>query len=72
MKESWFNMAQVLKRAWWTLLLRGIVGIVFALLILMYPGITLATGAISFTILFALYALIDGIGTLAAAITHRQ
>lgn len=65
-------MANVLKRAWWTLLLRGIVGIVFALLILMYPGITLATGAISFTILFALYALIDGIGTLAAAITHRQ
>ena len=65
-------MAHILKRAWWVLLLRGTAAILFALLLLIAPGLTLATGAISFTILFALYALVDGIGTIVAAIMHRE
>jgi len=65
-------MANVLKRAWWMLLVGGLISILFAVLLLTYPGMTLATGAISFTVLFALYALIEGGTTIAAAVTHRK
>ncbi len=65
-------MANILKRAWWMLLVGGLVSILFAVLLLAYPGMTLATGAISFTVLFALYALIEGGTTIAAAVTHRK
>jgi len=65
-------MANVLKHAWWMLLVGGLISILFAVLLLTYPGMTLATGAISFTVLFALYALIEGGTTIAAAVTHRK
>lgn len=65
-------MAEVLKTAWWTLLLRGIVAILFALLMLFAPGITLATGALSVVVLFGVYALIDGISTIIGAISRRE
>lgn len=65
-------IGNVLKQAWWVLLLRGIVAIVFALLLLFAPGITLATGAISFAVLFGLYALIDGISAIVSAIMRRE
>lgn len=45
-------MANTLKQTWWTLLLRGITAILFALLLLFAPGLTLATGIFSFVILF--------------------
>jgi len=65
-------MANILKRSWWMLLVGGLVSVLFAVLLLAYPGMTLATGAISFTVLFALYALIEGGTTIVAAVTHRK
>ncbi|GAB4530419.1 MAG: hypothetical protein OHK0046_51020 [Anaerolineae bacterium] len=65
-------MANVLKQTWWTLLLRGIAAILFALLLLLFPGITLATGLFSFVILFGAYALIEGIATMVGALTTRE
>jgi uncharacterized membrane protein HdeD (DUF308 family) len=65
-------MAGILKQTWWTLLLRGIAAILFALLLLFAPGLTLATGAISFVILFAIYTLIEGISTIVGAIMTRE
>lgn len=65
-------MANLLKRAWWTLLLRGIAAIAFALLLLFAPGVTLATGAFSFVLLFAIYALVDGITTIISAVMRRE
>lgn len=65
-------MANTLKQAWWTLLLRGIVAILFALLLLFAPGITLATGLFSFVILFGIYALIEGFATIVSSLMSRE
>lgn len=65
-------MATILKHAWWTLLLRGIVAIVFALLLLFAPGMTLAGGALSFAVLFGVYALAEGLSTIFGAISRRE
>ena len=65
-------MAQALKHAWWTLLLRGTLAVIFALLLLFAPDITLATGAFSFTILFGMYALVDGLSTIMSNLMRRQ
>jgi len=45
---------------WWIILLRGIAAILFGLLALLAPGITLA----ALVILFGAYALVDGIGAI--------
>lgn len=65
-------MANTLKQTWWTLLLRGIVAILFALLLLFAPGITLATGLFSFVILFGVYALIEGFATIVGSLMTRE
>ncbi len=65
-------MTSVLKQAWWVLALRGIAAILFALLLLFAPGITLATGALSFAILFGAYALIEGISTIVGSVMKRE
>jgi uncharacterized membrane protein HdeD (DUF308 family) len=60
-----------LARYWWTFVLRGIVAILFGVLAFVQPGITLA----ALVILFALWALFDGvlalIGSIAAAEAHE-
>lgn len=65
-------MANTLKQTWWTLLLRGITAILFALLLLLAPGLTLATGVFSFVILFGVYALIEGIATIFGSLMTRE
>jgi uncharacterized membrane protein HdeD (DUF308 family) len=55
-------------RSWWVPALRGIVGILFGLLALMWPGLTLLT----LVALFAAYALIGGIASVVGAIQHRR
>jgi len=44
-------------RGWWIVALQGVAAIVFGVLALMWPGITL----LSLVILFAAYALVDGV-----------
>ena len=53
------------------MLIRGGVAIVFALLLLFAPGLTLATGVFSFVVLFSAYALIEGIATIFSAVSKR-
>lgn len=65
-------MANLLKRAWWVLLLRGISAILFALLLLFAPGLTLATGIFSFVILFAIYAVVEGVSTIVGSVMNRE
>lgn len=65
-------MADVLKQASWVLLLRGILAIVFALLVLFYPGISLATGILSFVVIFGVYMMVDGISTIIGSVTRRE
>ncbi len=65
-------MVNILNKAWWVLLLRGTSAILFALLLLFAPGLTLVGGLVSFVILFAIYALIDGISNIVGAVMYRE
>jgi uncharacterized membrane protein HdeD (DUF308 family) len=55
-------------RSWWVLALRGILAIVFAVLALMWPSLTLLT----LVGLFAAYALLGGIASVAGALRNRR
>jgi uncharacterized membrane protein HdeD (DUF308 family) len=48
--------------SWWTLLLRGIVAVLFGLMAIIWPGLTLAV----LVILYGAYALVDGAFALVA------
>jgi len=61
-------MDELLGRAWWMLTLRGAAGILFGLLALLWPGLTL----LLLVGMFAAYALIGGIAAVSAAIRHRS
>ena len=61
-------MDELLGRAWWMLALRGAVGILFGLLALFWPGLTLLLLAA----MFAAYALIGSVAAVSAAIRHRS
>ncbi|MGB6985609.1 MAG: HdeD family acid-resistance protein [Candidatus Aquilonibacter sp.] len=58
-------MVQALANKWWAFLIRGIAGVIFGILALVYPGSAL----IALTIIFGAYAFVDGIFALAAAFT---
>ena len=49
---------------WWLLLMRGLIAVAFGILAIVWPGLTL----LSLTYLFAIYAFMDGIFALGAAI----
>jgi uncharacterized membrane protein HdeD (DUF308 family) len=56
---------------WWALLLRGIAAVLFGILAITHPGITLAV----LVLLFGIYAVVDGCFALFAAIgggSHRE
>jgi len=62
----------ILARNWWSLVIRGIVGIAVGIVSFLWPGVTLA----ALVILFGAYALIDGIvnvtGAVRAAEAHER
>src|SRR5581483_1065616 len=63
--------AMDMSRNWWSLLVRGILAIIFGLVALFFPGITL----LALVLLFGAYAFVDGIFSLAGifvAAEHRQ
>jgi uncharacterized membrane protein HdeD (DUF308 family) len=59
-------MPLLLARNWWSLVLRGVVAIIFGILTFAWPGITLA----ALVLLFGAYALVDGVVNL-VGIFHR-
>lgn len=60
-------LVDALARNWWLLLLRGIAGIVFGALALVWPGITLFV----LVLFYGAYALVDGVSSIALAISRR-
>lgn len=56
-------MIQMLARHWWALVLRGLLAVVFGVMALFWPGITVAT----LVLLFGAYAFVDGVFAIAAA-----
>jgi len=64
-------MTGLFTKNWWALLLRGIVAVLFGILAMTGPGITLAL----LVLLFGIYAVVDGCFALFAAIggwSHRE
>lgn len=61
-------MFVALAHNWWTLLLRGILAVIFGILTFVYPGITLLV----LTMLFGAYALVDGIFAVVAAVSAPE
>lgn len=60
--------ADVLSRNWWVVLLRGVASILFGIVTLVAPGISL--GAL--VLVFGAYALADGILAIASAVRRRS
>src|SRR5258707_13385613 len=63
--------AQTRVQNWWLFLLRGILGIIFGLLALIFPGPTM----LSLVLLFSAYMLVDGIFAIVSAvraIRHKE
>jgi uncharacterized membrane protein HdeD (DUF308 family) len=65
------SIMDLFTKNWWVILLRGIVTILFGILAMTRPGMTLAV----LVLLFGIYALIDGVFALFSAIggwQHRE
>ncbi len=56
-----------LAKGWWLVLLRGIAGVVFGLLALGWPGVTL----LLLVLFYGAYALVDGVFSLIAAFAGK-
>ncbi len=65
-------MKGVMEQSSQALMLRGVVAIIFALLLIFVPGVTLAAGAFSFVMLFGVYALLDGLSTIWGSVRNRE
>jgi uncharacterized membrane protein HdeD (DUF308 family) len=61
-------MVQVLARNWWALALRGVFAIIFGLIALINPGLTL----LALVFLFGAYSLVDGVFGVAAAVRAAE
>lgn len=62
------GMGTLLARNWWAVALRGVIALLFGLVVLVWPGITLAV-LVTF---FGAFALISGIFALIAAFRSRR
>jgi len=54
-------LSDVVSRSWWALVVRGLLAIAFGVLTIVVPGATIG----SFVLVFAVFALVDGIFSLA-------
>jgi uncharacterized membrane protein HdeD (DUF308 family) len=61
-------MNELLIKSWWMLVLRGVAGIAFGILAVVWPGVTLLV----LVALFAAYALVSGFAAAAGAIRSRS
>ncbi len=61
-------MLELMARTWWVWILRGVCGILFGVMALAWPGITLSV----LVILYGAYALADGVVALLVLLTGRR
>src|SRR5689334_4429308 len=62
------HMSETLTRYWWAVVLRGVAAVLFGLLALIWPNITV----FALVVLFGAYALVDGVLALVAAATGEN
>jgi len=61
-------LSNLLSHSWWVLLIRGALAIVFGIVALAYPGLTLA----SLVLYFAAFAFVDGVSNVFLAFNGRK
>lgn len=61
-------MNEPILRSWWVFALRGVIAILFAVMAVTWPGLTL----LALTALFAAYALLSGIILIVGAVRNRK
>lgn len=61
-------MRRILEENWWVIALRGILGILFGLIALFFPGVTI----LSLVLLFSAYMLVDGAFSIAGALRSSR
>ncbi|UKJ06721.1 HdeD family acid-resistance protein [Solitalea lacus] len=61
-------MKTLLNRTWWSLLIRGMLSLIFGIIAISWSGIALQ----SLLYLFAFYAIADGISSIAVSLQHRK
>jgi uncharacterized membrane protein HdeD (DUF308 family) len=61
-------MSVVLAQNWWALAIRGLAGIVFGLIALFLPGLTM----LSLVLLFSAYIFVDGVFAIVAAVRSAR
>jgi len=61
-------MLTTFARKWWALALRGVIAIIFGILAVIWPAITLLT----LVLLFGAYSFVDGVLAVIAGIASRQ
>jgi uncharacterized membrane protein HdeD (DUF308 family) len=61
-------MLDALSRMWWLVAVRGLVAVIFGLLALVWPAMTL----LALVLLFGGFALVDGVVAVALAVTGRR
>jgi uncharacterized membrane protein HdeD (DUF308 family) len=66
--EAHRTMRPSLSSSWWVLAVRGVAALVFGILTLLWPGLTLLV----FVVLFAVHALISGSMAIVGAFRHRS
>ncbi len=66
MTES--DVASVLRAAWWLVLLRGALAILFGIIVLATPG----TALLALVLVYGAYAVVDGVVAVAAGLRHRR
>jgi uncharacterized membrane protein HdeD (DUF308 family) len=60
--------ANILSRYWWMTLLRGVIWILFGIVVFVQPAISL----VALTVLFGAFALADGIAAIVTAVSGRH
>jgi uncharacterized membrane protein HdeD (DUF308 family) len=61
-------MATLLKKGWWVLLVRGLAAVLFGVIALVWPQLTVAT----LILYFGAFALVDGISDVIGSIMNRK
>jgi uncharacterized membrane protein HdeD (DUF308 family) len=67
MSEAIGRFFPVDKKHWWQVAVRGLIALIFGIMLLAWPGVSLFI----FAILFGAFAFVDGIFTLVAAVNYK-
>lgn len=63
-----YAMSQALARNWWLVALRGVLALIFGLIAIVLPGVTIT----ALVLLFAAYMLVDGVFAIIAGVRAAQ